>query len=99
MFLGRVADIENNMDINQTANPRSSLIRIHILCFHEKTGLRRTCIYADDVKSRQNSQEKNCGRIRVKKSALPSYPSSTLGIVISQPSVFFFYYMNISCDG
>ena len=39
----KVAYIANNMDPDQTAR---SLIRFHIVCFHEKSSLKCTCRYA-----------------------------------------------------
>ena len=41
--------IANNMDPDQTAPFRSSLIRAHSVCFHDKTTLECISIYAADV--------------------------------------------------
>ena len=49
------------MDPDQTA-PVSSLIRVHSVCFCDKSSLEGTLIYAADVISRQN----NISRIRVR---------------------------------
>ena len=59
--------VANNMDPDQTAPCRSSLIRVHSVCFHGNSLLVCIGIYAAKVISRQHFRTRNIGRIMVKK--------------------------------
>ena len=43
----------------------SSLIRVHIVCLHEKSSLKCTWIYAADLQSRHHFQTKSSGGIKI----------------------------------